>query len=351
MPLKNRPRSRSARRRVLIVCALAVCLCLFMTSCVTTSSGTKINLFTLIFCWPFAYALRWLYDMIGSYGWSIILLQVIVKIVLLPLNIKSKKATMGMQKIQPQVKALEAKYKDDKNKYTEEVSKLYQKEGVSPTAGCLPTLITFPILIGLYWPISQPLTYLMRLSADEIAKVKDILGLVQAKSEITVAQGVFENFDKVSSISEKLIRMDFNFLGMNLGATPSYRVFNLLFLLPIISALTALGMSLLSQWTQKKQTGVAMEGNNKTMLYMMPIMSLWIGFTLPAGLCVYWIAGSVTGILQELFMYWYFQKRPAGKGMSAKEAAVAEKSAEMAAKLTSRTDAKVAAAKKKKKKK
>ncbi len=178
--------------------------------------------------------------------------------------------------------------------------------------GCLPTLITLPIMFALYWPISQPLKYLMNLSAAQIDAVRDQLILIGAdvngvlvsatSSEMTLVQAIHDNFEAVSSISENIIPMNLSFLGMNLGAVPSFTTFNVLFLLPLLSAATSFLLSKVTTWLQERSTGAAATQQNGMMLWMMPLISIWIGFTLPAGLTVYWIAGNIVGILQEFLL-------------------------------------------------
>ncbi|MEA4822947.1 MAG: YidC/Oxa1 family membrane protein insertase [Clostridiaceae bacterium] len=297
--------------RLLVIAVLTVFLALTLTGCITTSDGTQVNIFTLLIVRPFAWILRKIYDLIGSYGWSIIIFQLLAKALVLPLSIKGKKGMMETQRIQPKLKELENRYKNDKAKYQEEMSKLYQSEGISPMSGCLPTLLTFPIMIGLYWPISQPLTYLMNLTAAQIETIKTTLQYAANThvSEMTLAQQVFENFDLVKAISPNIIRMDFTFLGMNLGLIPDWKVINLLFLIPIISGLTSFALTKLTNMLQFKSTGTMPQGQNSTMMYMMPLVSVWFGFTLPAGLGLYWIASNVTAAAQEYFMYMYFEKQ------------------------------------------
>ncbi len=311
MPQVQRPRSRAGR--ILTVCALASLICLTLTGCITTADGTTTNVFVLLIVRPFAYILRTIYHLIGSYGWSIILFQLLAKLLLLPLSIKSKKGTNDMQRLQPKMQELEKRYKNDKAKYQEELQKLYKAEGASPLGGCLPSLATLPVMFGLYWPISQPLTYLMSLTAAQIVQIKEILGFATtgAVSEIAVAQAMFVNFAKISHISANIIPIDFTFLGMNLGAIPNWRVFNLLFLIPIISGATSLAMTKIMATLQYRSTGTMPASQNATMTYMMPLVSVWFGFTLPAGLGVYWIAGNVLSIAQEYYLFYLFEKKKA----------------------------------------
>lgn len=317
MPTQKKP--RFSGRRVVIVLSLALLICMLLTSCFTDGNGETTNIFIVVLVKPFAYILRWIYDWCKSFGWALILFTLLTRLILLPLNIKSKRGMAAMQALQPKTKELEKKYQNDKQKYQEEVAKLYKKEGVSPMGGCLPTLLTLPIMFALYWPISQPLKYLMNLSAAQIGAVRDQLVLIGAKvngvlvsatsSEMTLVQAIHDNFEAVSSISENIFPMNLTFLGMNLGAVPSFTAFNLLFLLPIISAGTSFLLSKMTTWLQERSTGVKSTQQNGMMMWMMPLISIWIGFTLPAGLTVYWIASNLVGMLQELFITYYIQKK------------------------------------------
>lgn len=252
---------------------------------------------------PFGYIMRLIYEIIGSYGLSIIAFSLLAKLVMLPFSIKTKKSMLDMQRIQPKLNELQRKYGKDQQKLSMEMQKLYQEEGVSPFGSCLPTLITFPIMIGLYYVISKPLTYFMGLSAEEVTKLGELLGVVSENAytaEIQIAGLVSQNFDAVAHVSEKLMNVDFNFLGMNLATTPSFKEFGLLWLIPILSGVTAYFLSTI---TLKMQgTGDVQNSSTSTMKYMMPLMSVYFGFILPAGLGVYWIANNVFSALQEIIL-------------------------------------------------
>lgn len=252
---------------------------------------------------PFGYIMRLIYEIIGNYGLSIIAFSLLAKLVMLPFSIKTKKSMLDMQRIQPKLNELQRKYGKDQQKLSMEMQKLYQEEGVSPFGSCLPTLITFPIMIGLYYVISKPLTYFMGLSAEEVTKLGELLGVVSENAyttEIKIAGLVSQNFDAVAHVSDKLMNVDFNFLGMNLATTPSFKEFGLLWLIPILSGVTAYFLSTI---TLKMQgTGDVQNSSTSTMKYMMPLMSVYFGFILPAGLGVYWIANNVFSALQEIIL-------------------------------------------------
>jgi len=320
MPGKSKA-NKSILRRAPAIILLALLLCTVLTSCFSTSDGQSVNIFDLLIVKPFAFILKTIYQLVNSYGLAIIIFTILTKIILLPLTIKSKKGMQDMQRIQPKLLELEQKYKkNNPQKYQEEMTKLYQKEGVSPMGGCLPTLISLPIMMGLYWPICQPLKHLMNLTQAQISEIASRLGFETVAgaggaatyaSEITIAQAIYENFDKVKDISENIIQMNFNFLGMNLGEVPSFTTFNLLFLLPLISGATSFLLTKLNQWLQLRSTGVAPQQNNAMMTLMGPIMSIWIGYSLPVGLTLYWITGNLVSMVQEVALTYYFDKKKA----------------------------------------
>lgn len=262
---------------------------------------------------PFGYVMRFIYTFVGSYGLSIILFSLLIKLLSLPLTMKQKKSMLKMQRIQPQVARIQKQYGKDRQRMQQELQMLYDKEDVSPTGGCGTTLLMFPLLIGVYGVVSQPLTYFMQLSADEISAIATRLNYTMGANaytnQIGLAGQIFQNFDKVSDISDKLMQVNFNFGFLDLSMTPNFKDPSLLWLIPILSCLTAFAMAFVQQWIQKRNTpvtknstGGAMEQSNKMMLFMMPLMSLWFGFILPCGLGVYWIANNVFSGLQEYLL-------------------------------------------------
>ena len=120
---------------------------------------------------PFGYLLDWLVSFSGSYGIALILFSLILKIILLPASAKSKKSALKMSRLAPQIKALEIECGDDKNKYQQEVSKLYKKEGVGCTGGCLWSFLPLLILIPLYQVIREPIHYIMHIDKDVAAEI------------------------------------------------------------------------------------------------------------------------------------------------------------------------------------
>ena len=297
-------------------------------------------------CIPFAWLLRALYELTSSYGWALVLFTVVIKLIMLPFQMKSKKSMMRMSRFQPMIKEIQTRYKNNQVKMNEELQRLYAEEGVNPMSGCLWSVLPFPILIALYSIIRQPITRFMMLTTtamqgvidavsaagfdlaaiamtanDGAVTVKDGLTQLQPYGQITLVKAAQE---LGVALPEGWIHMDFSFLGMDLTMIPSdvigqigtggWAVIGVL-LIPIVSGA-------LSFWQSK----VSMAGNpaaadpndptarsSRMVMWMMPIMSLWIGFTLPASLGVYWIANSVLMLVQEKVLNKYFKKSMAAE--------------------------------------
>jgi YidC/Oxa1 family membrane protein insertase len=248
--------------------------------------------------------MKFIYEFVGSYGVSIILFSLLVKIITSPLQFKQKKSMLATQKLQPKIQAIQKKYYNNKQKMNEEMTALYEREGVSPTAGCGTMLVTLLIIMGLYYVISQPLSYFFQLNADQITSLKDVLKglgvtIEKSTSQITIAGYIKDNFEALKGISDNLMPVDFHFLGLDLASVPNFKKFDIIWIIPVFSALTAYGQSWLMQKIQERKTGAPMAGN-KTMFIMMPLMSLFFGFTLPAGLSLYWVCNNIFGAVSEI---------------------------------------------------
>jgi len=185
---------------------------------------------------------------VPSYGLAIIFLTIIIKLVLYPLTAKQIASTKAMSAMQPKMKALQEKYKNDKVMLNQKLSELYKQEGVNPLAGCLPLLVQMPILIGIFYGIRD-----------------------------------FQYAGPSSFLWMKSIA----------DADPYY-------ILPVLSALTT--------FIQTKQTmpatsdGGAGAAQGKVMLYFMPIFIGYISISFPAGLVLYWVVMNIMQILQQLLM-------------------------------------------------
>jgi YidC/Oxa1 family membrane protein insertase len=290
-------------------------------------------------------ALGWIiktiYDFVQNYGVAIILFTVVMKLLLLPLNIKSQKAMKKQQKIQPVLAELQKKYANDQQKLQQETMKLYKENNVSMAGGCLPMLIQMPILVALYQAIQRPLTYMFNVPYKNVPD--DILQKVTALKEAVIESGRnignLANLDagqllqssqiSISSwageVGEKVHEwyINFNFLGLDLSRSPQDALSHLgdiagnlsvvlLLIIPVVAVISSVAQSKISMklsGQDKKSGNDQAQAMNGMMTWMMPIMTGFFTFTLPAGIGLYWIVSGFLQVLQQLALNYYFEKK------------------------------------------
>ena len=275
-------------------------------------------------CVPFAWLTRLFYTWTGSYGIALILFTLMVKLVLLPFQLKSKKSMLRMGRMNGKVQEIQKRYANNKEKQQQEIADLYAREGVNPMSGCLWSFLPFPILIALYYIIRTPLRYFMSLSNEVIAKITELavsLGYVSGASgqaaaydQIYLAKFIHEHWAEFDGKFPGLIDLNYHFLGMDLSNVPKdlfgqfpsggWAVIGLM-IMPLISAALQF---LMTQISMKSNGNANMNGSSKAMLYMMPLMTVWMGYILPAALCVYWIANAAFSCIQEQVLNKHFSK-------------------------------------------
>ena len=245
---------------------------------------------------------------------------------------------MRMNRMNGKIQEIQKKYANNQVKMQEEMQKLYQEEGVNPMSGCLWSFLPLPILLALYSILRQPVTHLMMLSNEVVQELvdkvtaagMDMSAIVQMKDgaavvkdgvtqlmpygQINLVKAVTEHYPEAAAGIDGWIDLNYNFLGLDLAATPStvfsgfhfsWAVIGLI-LIPILAGAFQLFMSMYMMKSQPQQQGA---GSMKGMMYMMPLMSVYIGFIMPAALGVYWIAQSVFSLIQEVIMTKFFNKK------------------------------------------
>jgi len=263
---------------------------------------------------PFGYVMRVIYEFVGNYALSLFLFALLVKVLMIPMTIKQKKTMLEQQRIQPMIQKIQKTYARDQRRMKKEMQHLNDREGITSMAGCGSMQLTLPILIGLYGVIIQPLTYFMQVGGDQIAQIAQILNYDTAAAgyhyQIELASLIYDNFDKVAHVAESLMRVDFSLGPISMAAKPEFSQPGILWLLPIVSGATSYLMSWMTQkMSPMQQNNPQAQSTNKTMMLMMPLMSLWFGFMLPVGLSFYWICNNVLAIVQELFMNIWTKKQ------------------------------------------
>jgi len=238
------------------------------------------EIFTMFILRPMLNALLWLYSALGNQFWlAIIVFTILIRVVMTPLMLPQQRQAKKMQDLQPQLKELQKKYAKDREKLAQEQMKLYRENGASPLGGCLPTLVQFPIWIGLWQSINQALGH----------QPLQLLGL---------SQNMYGPLRQMISADVPLNRF---FLGMDLSVEPSV-LGGLTYLLPILVAFT--------MWLQSKMmatpAGVGADPQsasmNQSMTVMMPLMFGFFSLNFSTGLSLYFVVSNIIGIITQGFI-------------------------------------------------
>ena len=304
---------------------------------------------------PFGYLLDILYQFFNNYGVALIAFSVIIKLILLPASAKSKKSSMKMSRLQPQIQYIQKKFEGDQQKQSAAIQELYKSEGVSMGGGCLWSMLPLLILIPLYTVIREPIAYILHEGAEVLladgTKTTVAVQLVEKMKELRP-----ELFENVNAAYHQLVAaanlspeaatavegvkdvvragtpLRFGFLGIDLGLVPEYKVWADTwqwnwahigaFLMPVLSALFQLGSMIISQKVNKslitnekgvqdKEAAKKSQSNQTTqiMLYMMPLMTIFIGFGVPAALSLYWLIQSITSTVADLILTKHYRKK------------------------------------------
>lgn len=288
----------------------------------------------------FGFVLGLLYKLVNNYFVAIGLFALLVKLILLPSAIKQQKGTATQTRLQPKLRRIQERYKGDKNaqqKIQEEQQALYQREGFNPmNMGCLPMLIQFPVIFGLYGAVYKPLTYAVGISKDALKILTDLAtGLGEAAEKASsnarmIEISVIDNIEKIwdaaiakgvdVSVLEQIRTFgeeEFNFFGYSLSQNPSFSPLTLLTLIPVFSFLTSIATSLIGHIRQKRTNPAA--AKNPTMGCMtfgMPLISLYFVTMFPAAIGIYWIINNIYSFIQTLVVgHFYSPEKVIAKTM------------------------------------
>ena len=310
---------------------------------------------------PLGLILQGIYWVLGNYGWSILVFALLAKLLLLPSSIKGQKNQLRMQAIQPKMKRLADKYHNDNRnpKYQEELQALYAEEGYNPMSGCLPTLIQLPLIFGLWNVIRQPLTYICNFSDNNlyqavktmvesssdnaaVVKLRELFSTYIADgkfaeygdklqqsldlNQIYIADAINSNRTSIDGLNEAIQQksvIDTEFMGINLGETASaHGLWSWFILIPIIAALSSFLVSFLSMRMNRQKNGENADPTAKSMnmmMYMMPLLSLWIGYTMNFGVALYWIANNLLSLGQTILLPRLIKKKEEVKPVKEKK--------------------------------
>ena len=265
--------------------------------------------FFYILSGPLGYVMEWIYKLLPSYGWDIIIFTLLINIVKIPLQLSQQKSTAKMAAFQPMMLEIQSKYKDKPEKQQEEMLKLQQDYGYNPTAGCVPMLLNFLVMFGVIGVVYNPLQRIFHISAAALTAAGEALTAsgvtftAITRDTNIIAQVVAGNSgvlgcfsaEQIATITEFSQHM--NFLGIDLTRIPKLGM-SLDIVLPLLSVITML----LSTHISMKASGQQMQGSMKLTMYMMPLMYLFFCFTYPLAFSLYYVISNIVMTVQTQVM-------------------------------------------------
>lgn len=272
----------------------------------------------------FGYVLNFVYGIVNNYGLAIIIFTILLRVILLPINIKQQKMLKKSAKIQEKMKELQDKYGNDTIRLSQEVQELYKKENMSPFSGCLSSILQIFIVISMFMLVSKPLSYMRQIPADKIDEYKkQVESMENVQTSNYVEISIIRNLG--ATIEDANINMDF--LGLDLSDIPSQNYSDVkVFIIPVLYVATSILSMKLTTATmnkkkeEKKESPIdkedgklvkvekepdemeAMEAMNKNMRYMMPVMTVSIALIAPLGLALYWFMSNLLMIIERLIV-------------------------------------------------
>ena len=280
----------------------------------------------------FGYLLNLIYNIIGNYGWAIIVFSIIIKLLMIPLSIKQQKTMKKNAKLQAKMKEIQFKYKNDPERLNQATMQLYKEENVSPFSGCFSAIIQIVLLISIFYLVRSPLTYMKKVDSEVVDKYYNIMqeeqiatGSGYPEIEIIRELETLKNVENDKINQEELAKFETNmeFLGLDLSQIPSKNTSDWkVFIIPVLYVVVSfLSMKMTLVTGKKKQTGLidgetgkpeektesgdmqeAMEQVNQNMSMIFPIMYLSVAIIAPLGLALYWLVNSILMIAERVIL-------------------------------------------------
>lgn len=273
----------------------------------------------------FGYLLNALYSVFNNYGIAIIVFSVILRIILIPVTIKQQKSLKKSAELQEEMKEIQRKYKNNPEKLNQETIDLYKREKMSPFAGCFSSIIQLVIILSVFWLVSQPLTYMKRIDSNVINDYKTQL---QQEGQQSGYQEI-EIINKFGAQDEK-VNLNMDFLGLDLSKVPSSNLNDWrVYIIPALYVVSSIiSIRITNSFNKKKKDDKkaitdgnevksqeepneleAMEAMNKNMMYMMPLMSVFIAFIAPLGLALYWFISNLLIIIEKIIIDSFMKRK------------------------------------------
>ena len=295
----------------------------------------------------FGYLLNWLYNFFNNYGIAIIVFSIILRIILIPITIKQQQSLKKSAKLQKEMADIQKKYKNNPEKLNQETIELYKREKMSPFSGCLSSILQLIIILSVFFLVSQPLTYMPRMNKEEQAQLVEkftaemtesgygqnnnykqiaLLDYIETRYldlNNQLSQENVENREELEAQRDEYnkLRLNMEFLGLDLSKVPTQSLNDWkVYIIPglyVITSVISIKITTMTQNKKKKKDIIVQnaEGNeeepdpmeqmqamNKSMMYMMPIMSVMIAVIAPLGLALYWLISNILMIIERLII-------------------------------------------------
>lgn len=281
----------------------------------------------------FGYILNALYNLFNNYGIAIIIFSILLRIILIPITIKQQKTMKKTTKMQQEMNSIREKYKNDPEKLNQETIELYKREKMSPFSGCLSAILQLVIILAVFWLVSQPLTYMKKVQNSELfneykQKIEEQTDTKSTYKEIAIIDKVESDYQEIlNNLNDKNVenreelenrknqleelRINMEFLGLDLSKVPTQSLNDWkVYVIPVLYVITSFISIRLTTKTQNSKNGnevksaeaESMEQMNKSMSYMMPIMSISIAAIAPLGLALYWLVSNILMIFERLII-------------------------------------------------
>ena len=287
----------------------------------------------------FGFVLNFIYELIGNYGFAIILFSILIKLAMLPITIKQQKTMKKSVKIQAKMKEIQFKYKNNPEKLNQETLELYKTENMSPFSGCFSAIVQIILLFAVFYLVRSPLTYMKKVDADVRDKYINIIHEYELSENSAYPEiDVIREIDNIKNLrnnenneqteertglaeikDEELEQLSINmeFFGLNLAQVPTKSSDWKAYIIPILYVLVSvLSMKITNPTTTPKSEPEenkdekslaktedefdAMAQMNKNMNMMFPVMYLAVALIAPLGLALYWLMNSLLMIVERL---------------------------------------------------
>lgn len=267
----------------------------------------------------FGYILWAVFWVFQNFGIAIIVFTLIFRGILFPSSIKQQRSMAANASLQAKQKEIREKYANNKAKQNEEIQKLYEKEGVSPMSGCATSLFPMFIMLGIYYSVVRPLSNVLHLSSQALGQINMIPGVYMTQNNIYSEMNVLKLFTSPDSVNTLIqhglpqteitniqnMANGFNFLGLDLLSIPKDTGFtNAIIIIPILCLVTSLGSQIITMRIQGNMQN--QQGCMKYMLYVLPLITVYISYIVPGAVGFYWVWSTIFGFIQTLLINKFF---------------------------------------------